>query len=86
MNFHLTEQFQNQVKKLCTRDIKLRASLKKQFSLFQKNHCHPSLKFHKLKGERSDQYAMWIKGDLRALCIKDGEMYIFFDLVTHDQY
>ncbi len=86
MNFHLTKPFQNKAKKFCTKDMKLRASLKKQFSLFQKNHRHPSLKFHKLKGERSDQYSMWVHGDLRALCIKDREMYIFFDLVTHYQY
>ena len=86
MNFHLTDSFQKKAKKLCKKDSQLKLALTRQFSIFQKNYQHPSLKLHKLKGKRSEQYAIWIKGDLRALGIKDSEMYIFFDLVTHYQY
>jgi len=86
MNFSLTDAFQKQAKKLCKKDLKLRVELAKQFVLFQQNHLHPSLKLHKLKGKRSEQYAIWIVGDLRALGIKDGDEYIFFELVKHDQY
>jgi len=86
MNFSLTKTFQKKAKKLCKKDSQLRKVLEKQFSLFQENHQHPSLKLHKLKGRRSEQYSIWIMGDLRALSIKDGEEHIFFDLVNHDQY
>lgn len=86
MNFSLTESFQKKAKKLCQKDPQLRQALVKQFSLFQENHTHPSLKLHKLTGKRSEQYAIWIIGDLRALGIKHHEEYIFFDLVTHDEY
>jgi mRNA-degrading endonuclease YafQ of YafQ-DinJ toxin-antitoxin module len=86
MNFSLTDAFQKKAKKLCKKDPKLREELAKQFSLFQQNHRHPSLKLHKLKGKRSEQYAIWVVGDLRALSIKQGEEYVFFDLVKHDQY
>ena len=86
MNFSLTLAFQKKAQKLCRRDRSLRQALAKQFALFQENHQHPSLKLHKLKGKRSEQYAIWILGDLRALGIKSDQEYIFFDLVTHDKY
>lgn len=86
MNFVLTHAFQKKAQKLCRKDPQIRIALAKQFSLFQKNHQHPSLKWHKLKGKRSEQYALWVLGDLRALCSKDGETHVFFDLVTHNQY
>ena len=86
MNCSLTHSFQKKAQKLCKKDPQIRQALAKQFSLFQANHQHPSLKLHKLKGKRSEQYAIWIISDMRALGIKDGDEYIFFDLVTHDQY
>lgn len=86
MNFSITQSFQKKAQKPCRKDSQLRRVLAKQFSLFQENHQHPSLKLHKLKGKRSEQYSIWIIGDLRALSIRDGEEYIFFDLVHHDEY
>lgn len=70
MNFSLTRFFQKKVQKLCKKDSQLRQALTKQFSLFQEDYRHPSLKLHKLKGKRSEQYAIWIIGDLRALGIR----------------
>ncbi|HYD34789.1 MAG TPA: hypothetical protein VD999_01855 [Vitreimonas sp.] len=86
MIIHFTQDFQKKVVKLVLHNDQLRKKLKKQFQLFQQNPYHLGLRLHKLKGQRSEQYAIWIDGDLRALAIKDGEVYIFFDLVTHDQY
>jgi mRNA-degrading endonuclease YafQ of YafQ-DinJ toxin-antitoxin module len=86
MNFSLTQGFQKKAQKLCKKDPQLRQALAKQFSLFQENHLHPSLRVHKLKGKRSEQYAIWIIGDLRALGVKSEDEYVFFDLVNHDQY
>lgn len=86
MNFSLTQAFQKKAQKLCKSDLNLRLQLAKQFSLFQQNPHHPSLKLHKLQGKRSQQYAIWIMGDLRALGVKSAEEFVFFDLVNHDQY
>ena len=86
MNFRLTLSFENKARKLCQKNPRLRLDLAKQFKLFQINPRHPSLKLHRLKGKRSSQYAIWIQGDLRALCIEENGLYIFLDLVTHDEY
>jgi mRNA-degrading endonuclease YafQ of YafQ-DinJ toxin-antitoxin module len=76
MNFSLTINFQKKAHKLCKKDPQLRKALAKQFILFKQNYLHPSLKLHKLKGKRSEQYAIWIIGDLRALGIKEGDNHI----------
>lgn len=86
MIFHFTRSFEIKTRKLCEKNPRLKKDFVKQFRLFKSEPSHPSLKWHKLKGKRSEQYAMWIQGDLRALAIKDKEVYIFFDLVTHDEY
>lgn len=86
MILYLTQSFQNKVGKLCKKNPQLKTSFKKQLTLFERNPRHPSLKLHKLKGNRSEQFAVWIEGDLRALCIVEDGRYIFFDLVKHDQY
>lgn len=86
MNFELTDSFQKKSKKLCLKNIRLKLALAKQFKTFSQNPKHPSLKTHKLQGERSSQIAIWILPNLRALAIKSENTYIFFDLVTHDKY
>lgn len=86
MNIHLTEYFQKKVRKLCQKDRHLAKQFTQQLALFQQNPQHPSLKLHKLQGKRSEQYAVWIKANLRALSIWEGDTIVFFDLITHDQY
>lgn len=86
MKLYFTASFKKKAQKLTQSNFELRQRLKKQFNLFQQNPYHLGLRLHKLKGKRSEQYAIWILGDLRALAIKDGETYTFFDLVTHDEY
>ena len=86
MNVYFSTKFIKKAKLLAKKDKDLKSSLDKQISLFKTDPSHPSLKFHKLKGKRSTQYAVWIKGDLRALCIKDQDSYLFVNLVSHDQY
>ena len=89
MNVEFTDEFKKKTQQLIRKNPQLKSSFKKQFILFKINPFHPSLRLHKLKGSRSEQYVIWIKGDLRALSIKpktDTETYIFFDLVTHGEY
>lgn len=86
MNFELTDSFEKKSHKLCLKDSRLRSALAKQFKIFSQDPRHPSLRLHKLQGDRSIQFAIWIQKDLRALAIKIQNKYIFFDLVTHDEY
>lgn len=86
MGIVVTKTFQRQVRKRVNKDPSLKRALAKQFKLFRFNPRYPSLKLHKLKGQRSEQFSVWIKDDLRALAVKDGSDYIFFELVTHDRY
>ncbi len=86
MNFELTNSFEKKSQKLCHKDSSIKSALTKQFKIFNQNPRNPSLKLHKLQGDRSTHFAIWIKGNLRALAIKVKDTYIFFDLITHDEY
>ena len=86
MTVHFSKSFLQKIAKLKKRNSKQFAILITQIDLFQQNQRHPSLKLHKLRGQRSHQYAIWIQKNLRALCVKHNDTYIFIDLVTHDQY
>lgn len=81
-----TDGFKKQASKLCRKSPALRKHLAKQFQIFSLGEYNPSIRLHKLKGKRSTQYAMWIESDLRAIAVKDGDAYIFFELATHDKY
>jgi mRNA-degrading endonuclease YafQ of YafQ-DinJ toxin-antitoxin module len=81
-----TEAFKRKAAKLKNKNPLLDKTFRKQFNRFKENPYHAGLRLHRLKGERSSQYAIRIGGDLRALAIKEGNAYIFFELVKHDQY
>lgn len=86
MNVYFSSRFIKKSRQLIKKDRSLQKSLEKQISLFKKNPDDPSIRFHKLKGKRSRQIAIWIKGDLRALCVKEKNDYVFVDIITHDEY
>ena len=86
MNFELTNSFKKKAKKLCLKNPRLKSTLIKQFNIFGTNPQHPSLKLHRLQGNRSVQFAMWVANDLRAIAIKSEDKFIFFDLISHDKY
>ncbi len=87
MRYYLADSFRKNARALCRRNPQLLLILRKQFTLFQDNSMHPSLKFHKLRGKRSDQYSLRITADIRAISFKDKNgAHVFFDIVTHDQY
>ena len=86
MSWQITKAFEKKAQKLCRKNPGLKQILAKQFKLFSQNPRHPSLKLHKLLGKRSFQFTIWITADLRAISIVKDDKYIFFDLVTHDEY
>lgn len=89
MRIEFTNSFKKKVRKLSKKNPDLKTALIKQLQLFIDNPIHPSLRLYKLQGSRSEQLAIWIKGDLRALSIKSKtikDTFVFFDLITHDEY
>lgn len=64
----------------------LKAKLGKQISLLLQNIQHPSLKVHKLKGKRKEDYSFWVENDLRIIFKIIEDTIIFTDLITHDEY
>jgi mRNA-degrading endonuclease YafQ of YafQ-DinJ toxin-antitoxin module len=78
--------FLGRIKKRLLKSPQLRVKLKKQLSLLEKDIRHPSLKVHKLKGKRAEEYALWIEGNLRITFLMYDEYYLLTDVITHDEY
>jgi toxin HigB-1 len=86
MKIYFSRNFTKKASKLVKKNPQLKLKLAKQISLFKENSGHRSLKLHRLKGRRSDQYSIWIEGDLRALFIQEGDEFVFVNLINHDEY
>ena len=86
MRIKLTTSFEKKAKKYIKKNPQLDKAIRKQLKILVIDDKHPSLRLHKLEGKRSNQYAIWIKGDLRAIAVKKGDNYIFHNLITHDEY
>jgi toxin HigB-1 len=64
----------------------LKEKFAKQSALIHMDLRHPSLKLHKLKGKRGDEYSFWIEGNLRVLFVIMDDCIYLTDIVTHDEY
>lgn len=79
----LTDNFKKSFKKRLT-NIQQEKFFKK-LELFNQNHFHPSLRFHKLNGTLEDQCSISIEENLRVILIEDYNSIILIDIGTHDQ-
>ncbi|MBI2326129.1 type II toxin-antitoxin system mRNA interferase toxin, RelE/StbE family [Candidatus Collierbacteria bacterium] len=86
MNISYSKYFLKRIQKKYKERPILRNKVVKQVLLFSKNPRHPSLKTHKLRGTRQDQYSFWIERDLRIVYVRDEADVIFTDILTHDEY
>ncbi len=86
MKVFFSKSFKQKFDKVVKKDKKLRKQIAKQFQLFTQDPRYPSLRLHKLRGHRSEQYSIWMASDLRAIAIRKKDHYIFFDLIHHDDY
>jgi addiction module RelE/StbE family toxin len=86
MNLSYTDYFKKRLKKKFEKNSKLKGKVSKQLRFLQSDIHHPSLKTHKLKGDRKSEYAIWIEGDVRItfVVIKDG--LLLTDIISHDEY
>jgi mRNA-degrading endonuclease YafQ of YafQ-DinJ toxin-antitoxin module len=74
----LSKLFIKKLNKLTRKRADLTEHFTKQFLLLKSDNTNNGLKLHKLQGNRSEQYAIWITGDIRAVALKDGNTLIFF--------
>lgn len=86
MKLASTVYFDKSLKKRLSKNLHLKQKVQKQLGLLVSDFHHPSLKTHKLKGNRGDQYSIWIEGDLRITFILLEETILLTDIITHDEY
>ena len=86
MNIYPTPKFLRHLKQKVKKTPSLKSTIKAKLDLLLKNPKHPSLRFHKLKGKRINQYSISIEKNLRITFLKQKNNYILTDLIPHDQY
>ena len=86
MQIRTTAHFDKNLAKKIKKNPKLKDSIKKQVSLLKTNLRHPSLKLHKLSGNRAEEYSFWIEGNLRITFVRVENDILFTDIITHDEY
>ena len=86
MNIEATERFHKRLQKKIGKNPELKQRVGKQLQRLEKDFNHPSLKTHKLKGDRYQEYSIWIKGDLRITFLLSDSTIILTDIITHDEY
>lgn len=86
MNIRTTAYFDKNLSKKIRKNPQLKAKVKKQIELLKENLRHPSLKLHKLTGKRAQEYSFWVEGNLRITFMIIGNVILFTDIITHDEY
>ena len=86
MNLYPTPRFKRKLKLRIKKKPSLQLKIKQKLNLLIEKPDHPSLRLHKLKGKRLNQYSISINPDLRIIFLKEKKNYILTDFITHDQY
>lgn len=86
MTINTTPHFDKNLSKKTKRNPQLKSKIKKQVGLLVENLRHPSLKLHKLSGERAQEYSFWVEGNLRITFMIIDNVILFTDIITHDEY
>ena len=86
MKLFYSEHFQQRLTKRLIKNPQLTEKVTKQLKLLEVSYQHPSLRTHKLKGDRGTEFAIWIEGNLRAIFVLVEEGILLTDIITHDEY
>ncbi len=86
MTLHYTDRFRKRLAKRVNKSLDLKEKVERQLGLLQADARHPALKMHKLKGARSEQFAIRIEGDLRITFVRVDDGFLLVDIITHDEY
>lgn len=86
MDIRTTAHFDKNLAKKVKNNSQLKVKIKKQIELLNENFRHPSLKLHKLRGKKVEEYSFWIEGNLRITFMIVDDIILFTDIITHDEY
>lgn len=86
MTIKYSPHFEKRLKKRLIKTPSLKKKIVKQIKLLQQNIRHPSLKTHKLKGKRTEEYSCWVEGDLRITFLIIEKTIYLTDIINHDKY
>lgn len=86
MKLAYSDHFKKRLQKRLVKNPSLRPKVGKQLALLVSDIRHPSLKTHKLKGNRATEYAISIEDNLRVIFMLVGDVILLTDIITHDEY
>ena len=86
MDIRTTIHFDRSLAKKIKKNPQLKNKIKNQINLLKENLLHPSLKLHKLRGKRAEEYSFWIERNLRITFMLIDNTILFTDIITHDEY
>jgi addiction module RelE/StbE family toxin len=86
MKTKISPLVQKEIISIQRKDKKLATRIEKQILLFEENPKHPSLRVHKLSGNRENMWSISITMSVRMvyLLIEDDQA-IFIKINTHEQ-
>lgn len=86
MKLVYSDHFKKRLQKRLVKNPSLRPKVGKQLALLVSDIRYPSLKIHKLKGNRATEYAISIEDNLRVIFMLVGDVILLTDIITHDEY
>jgi len=86
MKTKISPHVQKEIINIQRKDKKLANRIEKQILLFEENPKHPSLRVHKLSGNRENMWSISITMNIRMVYLLiDDDQAIFIKICTHEQ-
>lgn len=85
MNYSISPKLDKELRKIKLRQPQLYNKVRRVLLLFQKDLNHPSLNTHKLKGNLSDYWSIYVDDKRRLIySLKENEA-VFFRFGSHNE-
>ena len=81
-----TSHFDRRLAKKINKNHQLKNNVGKQLKLLRENAMHLSLKLHKLKGKRVNEFAITIDSNVKITFQIIKNNILLTDIITHDEY
>jgi len=86
MKLSSTPHFDRRLAKRIKKNSKLKRKISQQLKLLIEDVNNPSLRLHRLKGKRAQEYAIWIEEDIRITFQVINNTILLTDIIRHDEY
>ena len=85
MEFSFSKEILQDLRRIKKTNLPLARKIQKQLELFKKDHRHPSLRTHKLKGHLQNTWSISVEGNVRMIFTIVKNEAIFFKIGNHDE-